>query len=161
MKRRHIFSIVTFLFCATTEVAYSRGVASEIKTKIVRQMLRDGQIHADCIKEEGPVKIVDISMVELNKDGKPEFLVIGQGCACQGARRCLHWIYREKQSGFEMIFGPDPADNITIQRNSRKGYFNIMSMGVSGDDVCTMTYKFDGRRYREDMSSFRCEPFAD
>ena len=96
--------------------------------------------------------------MELNGDGTPELLVTGQGCACQGARRCFQWIYRSAKTGFQLIFGPDPADSLTAKKASSNGYRDIESAGFSGNDACTVTYKFDGRRYQEQRKTFRCAP---
>lgn len=157
MRIRRIWVGVTLLFFCITGIVLGDGVPSAKKGTIVTQMVKDGEIPASCVKDEGPSKLVDIQFLGLNMDGNAEYLITGYGCACQGARRCVQWIYRASRSGVERIFGPDAADSITAKKSATRGWHDIESAGMSGNEVCSITWKFDGKQYREDQKSFRCE----
>lgn len=158
MKIRYLFLLLAPLLSTATGPVQGKGIINDIKNRVVQQMVKDGEIDASCANEEGPLKIVDVNTIELNGDGTPELLITGQGCACQGARRCAQWIYRSTKSGYEWIFGPDQADSLTAKKASSKGYRDIESTGLSGNDACTVTYKFDGRRYQKQRNTLRCAP---
>ena len=60
MKSRYFFLLVTPLLWTATGAAQGKGVTNDIKTRVVQQMVKDGEIDASCAKEEGPLKVVDI-----------------------------------------------------------------------------------------------------
>ena len=157
MRIRSIWLVVPPLLFGIIGIAYSEGVPNQKKAELVRQMVKDGEIPAACAREEAPSKLVDIHLLDLNSDGNPEYLITGNGCACQGARRCFQWIYRASKRSVERVFGPDPADSVTAKKSATGGWRDIESTGVAGNEVCSITWKFDGKQYREDQKSFRCK----
>jgi uncharacterized protein len=129
--------------------------------ELVAQMIRDGEVRRECVNESpGKMeKLFDVSPIDLNGDEHPELQITGQECACQGARRCMVWIYRRATDGrYERIFGASPADSITPQRIATNGYLDLVETGVSGNDVCASTHKFNGQRYQEVRGSLSCSP---
>lgn len=157
MDVRLTFLLVLPLLASLTGVVHGEIVTYAQKNDIVEQMVNDGEIPADCAKEEKLSDLIEIDTLDLNSDGQLELLITGDRCACQGARRCYQWVYRQGQNRIELIFGPDPADSIITLKASTQGWRDLKLSGVSGDEICTMIYKFDGRRYQEQRDSFRCD----
>ena len=151
-----VLLIGTVLILGAANV-WTQSVSLGIRKQIVQQMVSDGEIEASCVQQQGALKVVGVSILHLNKDTKPEFLVVGNGCACFGARRCFQWIYRQNGPGYEMIFEPEPAEEVRPLRTYANGYRNLMVSGWAGPEICSSTHKFDGRRYKSVESTFRCE----
>jgi hypothetical protein len=151
-----ILLIGTLLILCITN-ALAQKVSLQVRKQIVQQMVSDSEIEASCIRQEGASRVVSVSTLQLNRDSKPAFLVIGSGCGCQGARRCMQWVYRQNGNGYEKIFDAYPAESITPKRAFTKGYRDLVAAGWSGNDLCTITYKFNGTRYKEVENSLRCE----
>lgn len=131
------------------QVAVKQQVTEEEKQGVVEQLVSDGKLTMDCIKEEGgPMQIIGVDLIDLNGDGKRELQVYGQrGCAC-GARRCYQWIYRKRNNGYELLLSAGAADEIHLLRTSTNGYLDLEVVDVSGNDFYLTTYKFDGSRYQ-------------
>ncbi len=155
MKTVDLLIGIVLISCVTDSLAQSVGL--QVRTQIVQQMVADREIEASCVRQEGVSKVASVSILQLNRDAKPEFLIIGSGCGCQGARRCMQWIYRQNGSVFDMIFEAHPAEEIRPLKTFTNGYRNFFVSGWSGQDICSSTYKFNGRRYKEVESSFQCE----
>ena len=93
------FSLLTgIILIMSVTSARAQKVNPQVREQIVQQMVTDGEIEISCVRQEGASKIVSVNTLQLNRDNKPEFLVIGNGCGCQGARRCMQWIYQQTRS---------------------------------------------------------------
>jgi hypothetical protein len=127
-----------------------KEVSPEEQERIVRQMISDRELTAECVEEEGGTrKAVRIELIDLNRDGKQELLISGkQGCTC-GARRCYYWIYRRRGNGHELMLSGVVGDSVTPLKISTNGYLDLEVAGPAGNDFVFIRYKFDGARYRE------------
>lgn len=126
-------------------------ITTRQRHEIIHQMVRDSAIEQDCANQDGkPDKVIQISPVDLNRDGKPEFLVEGNsGCAC-AMQRCHNWIYQKTDEGYELILDAGPIEWILRRKTSTNGYIDLEVVSVSGPDGAGSTiYKFDGTDYKE------------
>ena len=77
-------------------------------------------------------------LLDLNRDGKPEWFIGGSGSYFCGNRICAGWIYREVEGKYELLLS-DSADPLTTFTNGYKdlqGWFPTV-------------YTYDGERYKE------------
>lgn len=126
-----------------------RRIPARVQQEIVRQMVRDGQLQSSCVDAEGGAsKVVNIRPVDLNRDGKPEYEIYGEGCACNGMRRCDQWLYRQAAGGYELLLGPEQSEGFDVKKSRSNGYFDIAIALPAGDDYFVTLYKYDGSRYQ-------------
>jgi len=124
-----------------------------VTQQLVEQMMRDDAIDRECVElANGRFdELFSASAIDLNRDGRPELNLIGTGCACRGARRCMWWIYRQTANGYEQILDGVPAEDITPLRTSTNGNRDLrVSMWAGANDMVAIIYRFDGSRYRDD-----------
>lgn len=117
---------------------------------IVESLISKGELTEDCVRDRGGEgEVVGIDPVDLNRDGKPEFFVYGQGgCAC-AARRCYAWVYRKTATGFEMLLSAGPVEEISRKKTITKGYYDLKVIQPSANDgMAIITRKYNGRRYQ-------------
>ena len=149
MKLILLLFIVSLPFAANT-LAQSKKIDSATQKAIVQQLVSDGELTDDSVREEGGAsKVVSIESIDLNRDGKSEFFVYGlHGCAC-GGRRCFIWVYRKKANGYEMLLSAGTADEISRKKTLIKGYYDLKVIApAAAGDMAIITYKFNGSRYQ-------------
>ena len=150
--KRFILWLILIPLLALGSVAQSRNqVSPRIQNEIIQQLTRDGEITTECVREAGgPRKALGISLVDLNRDGRPEFIV-DLLISC-GAGDGYKWIFRKTSSGLELLLkAGGPRTRILPLRSYTNGYRDIAEdalHSLSGASVRTI-YKFDGKRYRE------------
>lgn len=150
MTKKLTLSVTLILLAAIDATSQSpRRISAKVQLEIVQQMVRDSEIKSSCVQEEGGAsKVVDLTSVDLNRDGKPEYEVYGRGCACNGMRRCDQWIYRQTANGFELMLGPSQVDGFDVKKTRSNGYCDIAVADPAGNDYFVTLYKYDGRRYQ-------------
>lgn len=127
---------------------------AELRRQLYEQMVADGEVNRQSCAESGendPVKLLETERVDLNGDGIPEIKVFGRGCACQGARRCMQWLYRKSGAAYELLASVNGADEIALLRTSTNGYrdLNVLYPPGNNNPGWNEVYRFDGRRYLE------------
>ncbi len=131
------------------------GIAEiNLRRQLFQQMIADGEIDKKLCAETGendPVKLIETEKVDLNGDGVPEIKVFGQGCACQGARRCMQWLYRKSGARYELLASIAAAEEISLLKTSTNGYRDLNVAYPAGINYpgWNEVYRFDGRRYLE------------
>lgn len=125
-------------------------VSAEVREQIVQQLTRNGDLTAECLRDaDGPTKVINIRAVDLNRDGKPEFIVkLLLSC---GAGDGYAWIFRNTSTGLELLLSAGgPRTQISPMGSFTNGYRDIAedAVGPRGGSVRTV-YKFDGKLYKE------------
>jgi hypothetical protein len=114
--------------------------------ELILQMARDNERVKSCLQEEGgstvkfAAKNLSADLLDLNRDGKPEWLIGGEGCFC-GNRTCARWIYREAAGKYELLLEDGvPLDTFT------NGYKDLQ---VGFGPYIPTIFTYDGKRYKE------------
>lgn len=127
----------------------------ELRKQLFQQLIADGQINRqDCVEmgETNPMKLLSTAKVDLNGDGIPEIKVSGeQGCAFQGARRGMQWLYRKTGNRYELLGSISAAEKIDLLNTSTNGYRDLNVIYPAGNNYPEFReiFRFDGRRYQE------------
>lgn len=129
---------------------------SDFRKALVKQLVRDGDIDSSCAKNPA-AEVIGVKAIDLNQEGQPEYLVEGQSCACGGAdSNCLNWVYRNNNGSYEQILGNELSQGGTALdalKTRTNGYLDLGAVAIGANRVVSITYKFDGQRYR----SAKCE----
>jgi hypothetical protein len=144
---------VLALLLATHLGAQTGKVSAAIQKAIVQQLVHDGEIDTECVGEAGGTsRVVSITPIDLNFDGKPEFFVYGAAGCAFGANSPFGWVYSKSAKGYEMLLDAGLVQEITRKRATTRGYrdLGVTKLGNFSTNwkALTATYKFDGSRYR-------------
>ncbi|HEY5885915.1 MAG TPA: WG repeat-containing protein, partial [Pyrinomonadaceae bacterium] len=122
-------------------------ISPEEKTALVEQMVRDGDITADCVTQDGgPRKVASVWPVDLNGDGVAEYEVIGKGCGCGGMRRCQMMYYRKTSTGYQVLLNAGPSE-ASVKNESTNSYRDIAVIVPAGNDMYGTVFKYNGTKY--------------
>ncbi len=86
--------------------------------------------------------------VDLNSDGKPEFIVYATRYGfCGATGNCENWVYSKAGDSYELLL---TGSNLEVQNVFTNRYRNIVSAGYMGGlTVYIDLYKFDGSQYQK------------
>jgi len=150
-------STVAFIVisCLLFAVTVSGQQKEELRTKLFNQVLSDYKELRECLeKEEGGLPKAQENMgveeMDLNRDRVNEYEVeISGPCSC-GMVNCSIYVYRKNGQGFESILDDAAGYGVEMLKTSTNGYRDLLV--TARDTAATqsqMTYKFDGKQYRE------------
>ncbi|MGC2237808.1 MAG: hypothetical protein WA584_16710 [Pyrinomonadaceae bacterium] len=150
MKTLFIFaSVMAVLFIAAPKkVEAQKGKTAKLPKELVLQMARDDDDIKSGLRKQGgntvrfAAKNFVAELIDLNKDGKPEWFISGSSSDFCGNRVCSSWIYREVSGKYELLL----ADSAIPLNTFTNGYKDL-EVGF-GPYVPTI-YTYNGRRYKE------------
>lgn len=143
------------LICVANAASQSRPQATlNVRRAILQQLVRDNEDVRQLIRNynggfEATAKDMSVETIDLNHDGKPEFLVEGVlgGMLC-GASNCPSWIYRKTRDGYSLLLS-ESGSGISVEKSSTNGYRDLRNSGhYSASETYVTIYRFDGRKYR-------------
>jgi hypothetical protein len=92
-----------------------------------------------------------IELVDLNGDGRPEYIAQANGLGpCGGTGNCLFWIFRSTPTGVKVLLVSSRFEKIAIRSSTTGGYKDIvLGSHVSASERNLVWYKFRDGRYRK------------
>jgi hypothetical protein len=154
-RRAKAFIAITCLLFSVAVQAQQHDDKQELRGKLFNQVLSDYKDVRECLQqEEGGVRKaqedMNVEEHDLNRDGVNEYEVELSGpCTC-GMVNCSIYIYRKTGQGFESILDDAAGLGVELLKTSTNGYRDLLV--TARDTAATqgqMTYKFDGKHYRE------------
>lgn len=144
--KKILLCLVAILFC----LSFAQGQSIQVKKQLVQQMINDGEVKTSCVQEEGgALKFLDVSLLYLNNDKQPEYLVSGKGmCGCNGSMRCAFLIYLKTANGYKKVYRTDGNEDIEVLKTKTKGFKNLKATLISGSQTYTAIIKFNGNKYQ-------------
>jgi hypothetical protein len=96
------------------------------------------------------MKMMKVTKMDLNKDGKSEYMVVvDDGRICGALANCPSWIYASNGSGYKLLLSDTASRGLSMVTTSTAGYRDIES--TSGDTAILshrIVYKYDGSMYQ-------------
>ena len=150
-----------------TAAPQARKSAPVSKQELIRQIINDDNtVTSSCVEKLGGAEsAVGVRPLDLNRDGKTDYLVSGLfasinvdmtgsgkteilDCLC-GARRCHEWLYINTGDGYRLVFSVKDG-GIIVLKTYTNGYRDLSVESVAGNSrPSTKIYKFDGTGYGE------------
>jgi hypothetical protein len=150
-----------------TAIPQARNSAPLSKQELIRQIISDDNtVTSSCIEKLGGAEsAVEVKSLDLNRDGKTDYLVSGRSadiyidmtgsgkteildCVC-GSRRCHEWLYVNTGDGYRLVLSVKDG-GIMLLKTYTNGYRDLRVESVLGNSRPSNTiYKFDGTGYRE------------
>jgi len=154
-------ALAAVVLCLSSGSAQSRGrVTAREREDIFRQIRRDeefAKLLAEFAQSPGEVEelvrltaqTMSVRKVDLNGDGRPDYMVEVSGGFCGTLANCPHWVYRKGRGGFERIGYDGGSRELRPRKTSTRGYRDLRAEagGTAAEDVI-IDYKYDGREYR-------------
>lgn len=163
MNRLAICLIIILLFAADSFSQSKRtkpktktlvNTSAEIKKKLIQQLKNDGEIKGSCAEPASSQKFVAVKPEDLNRDGKPEFLITLKGefhYDCAGESTL--WYYQKTSNGFKKLLGVftgnRTVDNLTRMKTYHKGFADLGLVMLQGSFIEAIDYEFNGTKYTE------------
>lgn len=135
-----------------------------MKEQLAAQMVKNAynpEWFKSCIDEAGGIEmIVDIGAISLSNSDAQQYLLIGKPPCAFGARTPMYWVYENRDGKIRLLADIGAADDVKATSQHTKGYRDLVVIGIigAGAEVCSGTYKFDGKLYREIKNGFHCKP---
>ena len=154
-KRARLTVAFIVINCLLFAVIVNAQQKEELRTKLFNQVLSDYKDLRECLEQEqGGLRTAQENMnveeMDLNRDGVNEYEVeISGPCSC-GMVNCSIYVYRKTGQGFESILDDAAGYGVEMLKTSTNGYRDLRV--TARDTAATqsqMTYKFDGKQYRE------------
>lgn len=143
MKKQLLLVMLFLAVGAITSQAQTRALQKEI----VNKLIAEGEISQQKVKERGGFdKIVGITNVDLNKDSKPEFIVV---CGCEVSQ--MIYLMRKTANEIKIIFKGYQRQYITPLKTYTKGWRNLRLTSYRSVDGATYseTLRWNGFEYKE------------
>lgn len=126
---------------------------------IWNELKKDGEFRdrtSDMGESLDCAKLLDVKTIDLNRDGRKEFLVRGKDIPlCGGTGNCLFWIFQKGRTRVRVLLAAsdyadmaEMGDQLLASRT--QGYADILLKGhFTAAATGYYTYRFDGSRYIE------------
>ncbi len=141
------FPIVCVLFLSLTIQANLAQHRQKVRVpdEIARQWMNDEGVKSGNNTTARLPRDLHAETVDLNNDGKPEFIVAG---ICSPTGNCSTSIYRKVGSDYQELLNHD-AQLVRVRPTVTHGYRDVVyDMHGSAFESWLFVYKFDGRKYQ-------------
>jgi hypothetical protein len=91
-----------------------------------------------------------IEKVDLNRDGRPEFVVRGlDKYLCTVTGNCSFWVYHQTKKGYEKLLEASDVQQYSFRGAASNGYRDLITfIHDSAFESSLSVYKFDGEQYQ-------------
>ena len=153
-------SLLRFIFLMVASLTFGakaqqHNAKQEIRNRLFKQVLTDFKDLRECMEsEEGGLSAgqekMTVTEIDLNSDGVKEYQVeMGGPCAC-GTVNCSIYVYRKAGDGFESLLDDAAGYTVETLKTSTNGYKDLrVTAHDSAATTSVVTYKFDGKQYRD------------
>ena len=135
--------LVTFIFVCGGVSTRAQTVA--VKNQILNRIIQLGEITREEVKERGEAgKILNVQSVDLNRDGKPEYIVV-----CDCSLGGTPFVFRRTTKGVEDLFVGEVRSTVTLSRGYTKGWRNLEYEAGNSPGYQSRPLRFNGSRYEK------------
>lgn len=141
-------AIFALFLAAPNSVEAQKGKIAKLPKELVLQMARDDKEIKSGLRKHGgnavrfAAKNFTAELIDLNRDGKPEWFISGTSSDYCGNRVCWEKIYREVAGKYELLLG-DRA----VPLNTFTNGYRDLEVGF-GPYIPTI-FTYDGKRYKK------------
>lgn len=135
--------LVTFIFVCGGISTQAQTVS--IKNQILNRIIQSGDITREEAKERGGAnKILYIQSVDLNRDGKPEYLVV-----CDCSLGPTPFVFRKTARGVKVLFASEVRSTVTLSKGYTRGWRNLEYEEGNSPGYQSQPLRFNGSRYKK------------
>jgi hypothetical protein len=135
--------LATFIFVCGGVSTQAQSAA--VKKQILNRLIQFGEITREEVKERGGVNnILNIQSVDLNRDGKPEYMV---DCDCSLGG--TPFVFRKMAKGVRDLFVGEVRSIVTLAKGYTKGWRNLAYEAGNSPGYQARPLRFNGSRYKK------------
>jgi hypothetical protein len=135
--------LITFIFVCGGVSA--RAQTAAVKKQILNRIMQLGEITREEVKERGGVSnILNIQSVDLNLDGKPEYIVV-----CDCSLGGTPFVFRKTSKGVKDLFVGEARSTVTPSKGYTKGWRNLEYEAGNSPGYQSQPLRFNGSRYEK------------
>jgi hypothetical protein len=135
--------LVTFIFVCGGVSTQAQTAA--VKKQILNRIIQSGEVTREEVKERGGVsKILNIQSVDLNRDGKPEYIVV-----CDCSLGGTPFVFRKTTKGVKDLFVGEVRSTVTLSKGYTKGWRNLEYEAGNSPGYQSQPLRFNGSRYKK------------
>ena len=149
--------LITFLGCVLLldHVSYTVAVENSATRKevlgIVDALIRDGKVRSNCIDGQPERdRIVKVTLVQLTKNERPQFLVEGTAPCVFGARDPMWYVYEKSAGKFGLIADLGAARSVDVSKSVTNGWKDLICNYAYevGTRLAANVFNFNGTIYQ-------------
>ena len=146
------FIVMLIIGFSCQALAVQNKVPANTTKKLFQHILRDARVTEEKIAEikaGSASEYISVKPVDLNGDGKPEYIVEGLKPPLMGMLAGYTWIYEKKNGEYVLIGDFGAPENVTPLKSEHNGYRDIkVSLSLnSGQKVVHYKFEFNGNKY--------------
>ncbi|HEV7644140.1 MAG TPA: hypothetical protein VGO50_09390 [Pyrinomonadaceae bacterium] len=146
-----LFIFVLFSGAASAQTFDSEkdiGKPVKVPAGILGQLKKTGLIQGcmETSEEKFSASWFQAAIVNLNNDGRADYIVKNTKDCLNGPRAASWWIFRGSANGFTKVFD-ESVLMLTIKRVKTAGFYDIETE-TTMMNIIRNTWKFDGRKYK-------------
>ena len=139
---KRIFLVTFILVCGG---ASTQAQTAAVKRQILNSIMQLGEVTREEVKERGGVgKVLNIQSVDLNRDGKPEYIVV-----CDCSLGATPFVFRRTAKGVKDIFAGEVRSTVTLSKGYTKGWRNLEYEAGNSPGYQSQPLRFNGSRYEK------------
>ncbi|HJR09342.1 MAG TPA: hypothetical protein VJ842_18930 [Pyrinomonadaceae bacterium] len=136
-------SLVTFIFVCGGVATQAQTAA--VRKQILNKIIQFGEITREEVKERGGVSnILTIQSVDLNRDGKPEYIVV-----CDCSLGATPFVFRKTAKGVKDLFVGEVRSTVTLSKGYTKGWRNLEYEAGNSPGYQSQPLRFNRNRYEK------------
>lgn len=123
----------------------TRAQTAAVKKQILNSIIQLGEMTREEVEERGGVgNILSIQSVDLNRDGKPEYIVV---CDCSLGATPL--VFRKTTKGVKDLFVGEVRSTVTLAKGYTRGWRNLEYEAGNSPGYQSQPLRFNGSRYEK------------
>ena len=139
---KQIFLIIFIFVCGGVA---TQAQTAAVKKQILNKIIQFGDITREEATERGGAgKILYIQSVDLNRDGKPEYLVV-----CDCSLGPTPFVFRKTARGVKVLFASEVRSTVTLSKGYTRGWRNLEYEEGNSPGYQSQPLRFNGSRYKK------------
>lgn len=121
----------------------------DVRKTVIKILLADGHIDPICADtDRGNTPVVKLRSVDLNADGRDDYIVEGNKGCTYGARTPYYWVFSTEHDRLMLILDAGPLDSIGPTKKRTNGYFDLEAWAMSGSEAFRGIFRYANGMYQ-------------
>ncbi|HEY9282448.1 MAG TPA: hypothetical protein VIP46_03245 [Pyrinomonadaceae bacterium] len=123
----------------------TQAQTAAVKKQILNRIIQLGEITRAEVEERGGVgRVLNIQGVDLNRDGRPEYIVV-----CDCSLGGTPFVFRGTAGGVKDLFVGEVRSTVTLSRGYTRGWRNLEYEAGNSPGYRSRPLRFNGSRYEK------------
>ncbi|HEX8773128.1 MAG TPA: hypothetical protein VF735_05945 [Pyrinomonadaceae bacterium] len=139
---KQMFLVTSIFVCGGVS---TQAQTAAVKKQILNRIIQLGEVTREEVNERGGVsKILNIQSIDLNRDGKPEYIVV-----CDCSLGGTPFVFRKTSKGVKDLFVGEVRSTVTLSKGYTKGWRNLEYEAGNSPGYQSQPLRFNGSQYKK------------